>query len=434
MDFWFCTNARAKKTWFYVPDSVEHCTRFAQKKPTTPLRAGRLLLAPQRSTQITWKSRAPSPGTCSSNPFVVIPAHDLDEGLVQRDTGFGVEHRSAGLATEVGGHHLVFGVAQHALHGTFRRRLHGSADFLVVGFLFQLDGQVHHRHVGGGHAEGHAGKLLVQLGNHHAHGLGGTGGAGDDVFQNAAAAAPVLVAWAVHGLLRGGGGVHGGHQAALDAPVVVQHLGHGGQAVGGARGVGDDGLASVLFMVHAEHEHGRVVLGGSGHQHLLGTGGQVLIGAGLVQEQAGGLNHDVGTDFVPPQVRGVTLLRQADLLAVHDQGVALDRDFALEAAVHAVVLEHKGQVVGLEQVVDAHDFDVREVLHRSAEHHAADAAEAVDANLDRHSSISPRLIAEISCVSRALYLRLSTACTVAATFSSVKPKCWNSTGAGADSP
>jgi hypothetical protein len=35
-------------------------------------------------------------------------------------------------------------------------------------------------------------------------------------------------------LLRGGGGVHGGHQAALDAPVVVEHLGHRGQAVGGA--------------------------------------------------------------------------------------------------------------------------------------------------------------------------------------------------------
>src|SRR5260370_15507434 len=35
-------------------------------------------------------------------------------------------------------------------------------------------------------------------------------------------------------------------------------------------------------------------------------------------------------------------------------------------------------------VVDAHDFDVAEVLHGSAEHHAADAAEAVDTDLDRH--------------------------------------------------
>jgi hypothetical protein len=58
----------------------------------------------------------------------------------------------------------------------------------------------------------------------------------------------------------------------------------------------------------------------------------------------------------------VLLGGQADALAVDDQGVAVDRDVALEAAVHAVVLEHVGQVVGLEQVVDADDLDVGEVL------------------------------------------------------------------------
>jgi len=110
-----------------------------------------------------------------------------------------------------------------------------------------------------------------------------------------------------------------------------------------------------------------------------------VLACGLVgQEQAGGLDHDVGADFVPLQVGGVALLRQADGLAVDDQVGALHRDLALETAVHAVVLEHVGQVVGLEQVVDAHDFDVAEVLHGSAEHHAADAAEAVDTDLDRH--------------------------------------------------
>ncbi|MNF01406.1 hypothetical protein D3C80_2003910 [compost metagenome] len=55
---------------------------------------------------------------------------------------------------------------------------------------------------------------------------------------------------------------------------------------------------------------------------------------------------------------------------------------------HAVVLEHVGQVVGLQQVVDAHDFDVAaKVLHGCAEHHAADAAEPVDTNLDGHSCL-----------------------------------------------
>ena len=84
----------------------------------------------------------------------------------------------------------------------------------------------------------------------------------------------------------GGGSVHGGHQAALDAPVVVQHLGHGGQAVGGAGRRGDDGLASVLLVVHAVDEHGGGVLGGGALHHLLGTGVDVLLAALLGQEEA----------------------------------------------------------------------------------------------------------------------------------------------------
>jgi hypothetical protein len=67
-------------------------------------------------------------------------------------------------------------------------------------------------------------------------------------------------------------------------------------------------------------------------------------------------------------------------------------DIALEAAVHAVVLEHVGEVVGLEQVVDADDLDAGEVLHGGTEHHAPDAAEAVDANLDGHGIRSPRFV------------------------------------------
>jgi len=52
--------------------------------------------------------------------------------------------------------------------------------------------------------------------------------------------------------------------------------------------------------------------------------------------------------------------------------------------VHAVVLQHVGEVFRLEQVVDADDFDVLEILDRRAEHHAADAPESIDANLDSH--------------------------------------------------
>ena len=177
----------------------------------------------------------------------------------------------------------------------------------------------------------------------------------------------------------------GGHQATLDAPGVVQHLGDRGQAVGGARGVGDDGLAGVGLVVDAVHEHRGVVLAGRALDDLLGAGIDVLLAGVLGQEQAGGLDDDVGAHFVPLQFGGILDGGQADFLAVDDQGVAIYGDSPLEAAMHRVIHQHVGQIVGLKQVVDADDLDIGEILDGSAEYHAANAAKPVNTNFDSHS-------------------------------------------------
>src|SRR5690606_23156022 len=117
---------------------------------------------------------------------------------------------------------------------------------------------------------------------------------------------------------------------------------------------------------------------------LLGAGLQVGFGGFLGQEQAGRLDDDVGADFVPLQLGRVLHGGQADGFAIDNQGVAVHRDLALEAAVHRVVLQHVGQVIGLQQVVDADDLDVIEILDGGTEHHAANATEAVDTDLDSH--------------------------------------------------
>ncbi len=318
--------------------------------------------------------------------LVVVPGHDLDEGGIESDTGIGVEDRRHGAAAIVGGDHLVFGIAEHALERAFGSGLHRRADVGVAGFLVQLDGQVDHRDVRRGHAEGHAGELFVQLGNDFAHRLGRAGARRDDVVQDAPAAAPVFARRAVHGLLRGGGGVHRTHQAALDAEAVVEHLGHGGQAVGGAGGGGDDFLASVLGVVHAIDEHRRVVLGGGGLHHFLGASVDVLLAGIEGEEEAGGFNHHVGIHFVPLQVGGIALGGEADFLAVDHQVVAFHAHRAVEAAMHRVVLQHVSQVVRLEQVVDGDDLQVFELgfLRHGAEHHAADAAESIDGDANGH--------------------------------------------------
>src|SRR6185369_7256877 len=94
---------------------------------------------------------------------------------------------------------------------------------------------------------------------------------------------------------------------------------------------------------------------------------------------------DVGADVLPLQVGRVTLLGQADLLAVDEESAPLDRNLALKAAMDRIVAQHVSEIVRLQQIVDRDDLDVAEVLHGRAQHIAADAAETIDANLDRHS-------------------------------------------------
>jgi hypothetical protein len=88
----------------------------------------------------------------------------------------------------------------------------------------------------------------------------------------AARAAQVLVA-DVDGDLVVGVGVDGGHQALLDADGVGQDLGDRGQAVGRARGVGDDGHVGLQRAFVDTHDDGGVdvVAARGGDQHALGA-------------------------------------------------------------------------------------------------------------------------------------------------------------------
>jgi len=250
--------------------------------------------------------------------FVVVPGDELDKVLVQLDSGLGVEDGGPLVGDEVGGHDHVLGVAQVALHGALGHLLHLLADLLVAGLLLEAHGQIDHGHVGGGHAEGHSGDLAVEGRDDLADSLGGASGGGNDVLSGATAVPPVLVGGSVHGLLGGGDGVHGGHETLDDAEVVVDDLGDGSEAVGGAGRVGDDvhGVL-VLLVVDAHNEHG-CVSRGSGDDDLLGASGEM--GSGLLHggEDTGGLDDVVCAGSSPGDGSGVTLVEDGDLLSVDD--------------------------------------------------------------------------------------------------------------------
>jgi hypothetical protein len=152
--------------------------------------------------------------------------------------------------------------------------------------------------------------------------------------------------------------VDGGHQAFDQAEVVVHDLRDRREAVGGAGGVRNDVLAGVGGVVHAHHEHRRVVLRRRRQHDPLGAGLDVGARLRIIEEQPGRFDHVLGADVVPLEVRGVPLRGDADGLAVDDELAVLHVDRSLELAVGRVVLEHVGHVIDVDDVVDPDDFDV----------------------------------------------------------------------------
>ena len=226
------------------------------------------------------------------------------------------------------------------LEGALSGLLDGSLDVVVAGGLLEAAGEVDNGDVGGGDTERHAGKLAVERGDDLTDGLGGAGAARDDVLGRSAATTPVLGRGAVDGLLGGGVGVDGGHETLDDAEVVVDNLGEGSQAVGGARGVGDDGgLAIVGLLVDAHHVHGGIRRRGRDDDAL---GATLEMGAGLLGggEHAGRLDDVLSTGVLPRDGRRVPLGVELDSLAVDNQAVGGGLDGAVEDAVGRVVLEH----------------------------------------------------------------------------------------------
>ena len=321
-------------------------------------------------------------------PLVVIPRDDLHERVGQRDAGLGVEDGGVRIADEVGRDDHILRVIEDALELALGGLLHRGADLRILGGLGQVDREVDDGDIQRRDAHGHAGQLAVERRDDLTDGLGSAGRRRDDVVGSAAAAAPILHRNAVHGLLRGGDGVHRGHETVGDAEIVVQHLRDRRKAVGRAGRIGHElHIRGIGLVVHAHDEHRGVVLGRGGHDDVLGAGLDVARRLLLREEQARGLDDVLGADFVPAQVRGVLFRGHADGLAVHDQAVLGVIHRAFKPAVDGVILEHVRHVIRRNQVVDADDLDVR-VVHRRAEDETADAAKAIDANFHCHCYIA----------------------------------------------
>ena len=172
----------------------------------------------------------------------------------------------------------------------------------------------------------------------------------------------------------------GGHQATLDAELLMQDTDGWCKAIGSAGGAGHAFHGRVVGVLVDAHDDGvGVILGGRGEDHLLGTCLQVGLDLLGGQEHARGLADVLRTVLTERNLSRVAGVRQRHLLAINDQGVTVNLHGAIILAVNCIVLHHVGQVVRIIARVDQLEVGLR-ILHGNAGHLAADAAEAVDAD------------------------------------------------------
>jgi len=177
--------------------------------------------------------------------------------------------------------------------------------------------------------------------------------------------------------------VDGGHETLLDSEVIVDNLGKWGEAVGGAGGVGDDGLRwLVVLVVDTEDVHWGIVLGWGSEDNLLGTTFQVKVTLLLGKENTSGLTDVVRAGFTPWDVDWVSLAEDSYELSIDNEALVLliNLDSSWESSVDTVVLEEILKIAELlVWGIDSFDNSLIFLSHESrSEDESSNSTESVD--------------------------------------------------------
>src|SRR5437667_521428 len=319
-------------------------------------------------------------------PLVVVPGQNFYAAVADDLGVFGIDDRGIGIALEVGRDEFLFSVTEDALHWAAGGGFQSGVDGFFCRRLVDENSEVHNADVGSGHAHGIAVELPLQFGNDEMESFRGAGGAGNHVDGSGTRAAKVLMGQ-VEEFLVVGVRVDGGHGAAVDAKSLLENFGNGSEAIGGAGGVGNDVVRGgvVGLVVHAQDESGVGAIGRGGDDHFFHGSAEMLLGVNTLGEEAGGFDDDMRAYGSPIDFVGILGLENLEALAFDGDGVIGMRHLVVQNAEDGVVLQKVRESLRVGDVVDGDELDVL-IVERSTHNVATDAAEAVDANLNGHSS------------------------------------------------
>mmetsp|Transcript_67164 Transcript_67164/g.127951 ORF Transcript_67164/g.127951 Transcript_67164/m.127951 type:complete len:429 (-) Transcript_67164:99-1385(-) len=168
----------------------------------------------------------------------------------------------------------------------------------------------------------------------------------------------------------------------------------GRQAVSGARSIGDDIMCClvILRVVHTHYKSLDPTLAWCRDDHLLGTSVNVALCLLSIHKQTSRLNHILHAHASPRKCLGTFAACHdaLDLVAVDDDHVFLltNFHFVLEFPMRGIILHLVCKVLRIGgHIHNTNDIDLfaqQPLIADGLEHHAADTAKTIDAELDSH--------------------------------------------------
>ena len=143
----------------------------------------------------------------------------------------------------------------------------------------------------------------------------------NDIFRRGAGSAQILAARAVNQRLRTGIGVNSGHGPHLYTKGVMEHFRHRRQAVGGARGHGNNRIVGVQRVVVNVIDNGFHVASGRGDQHFFSPGGQMRLRflRGGIKTRT--LDNQLGAYRFPRNMLSLFFRINGNFFAINDQRI-----------------------------------------------------------------------------------------------------------------
>ena len=146
----------------------------------------------------------------------------------------------------------------------------------------------------------------------------------------------------------------------LDPHRVIEYLGHRREAVGGAGCVRDDEvIPGQLVMVDAVDERQIRPRCRRGDDHALGARFQMRRRLVAGSEDAGAFKCDIDAELLVRQFGRIAHRRHLDRAGADIDGVAIDLDFALVAAMHRIIAQEMRIGLDRAEIVDGDDLDIR---------------------------------------------------------------------------